>query len=374
VDKREEISTKIARVVEMLAAKNLGGALIGSQPNFSWLSAGGSNGIDLSREAGAGALFVRDDGKSFVLANRIEIERLLNEELAGTEFEPVEFAWEEEKASPTFVVDRARELLAGNNSLGSDIHLGPGVTPLESDLARCRYQLTVSEVERLRLLGSEAAEAIGKLTRLLRPGETEREVARRAADALAAHKIRSIVTLVATDDRIDKYRHPVPTDRSWHQKLMIVVCAQRGGLIASFTRIICKGTPPDELRKRTHLAAEVNAHLLAATRPGASGADLFKVAAQAYANLGYEGEEHLHHQGGATGYRTRDWVAHPACNERVQESQAFAWNPSITGTKVEETCIAFTDRVEVVTKSSQWPQIATRVDGQEYLSPDVLWL
>ena len=79
-------------------------------------------------------------------------------------------------------------------------------------------------------------------------------------------------------------------------------------------------------------------------------------------------------QGGAAGYRTRDWVAHPACTERVQVNQAFAWNPSVTGTKVEETCIALADGVEVLTSTSDWPQIPVQVEGREYLSPDIFVL
>ncbi|HSS20495.1 MAG TPA: M24 family metallopeptidase [Pyrinomonadaceae bacterium] len=374
MNKRDEINAKVDRLVEMLAAKNLGGALIGSQPNFSWLSAGGSNGIDLSRETGAGALFVRNDGKRFVLANRIEIQRLLDEELIETDFEPVEFGWEEEKASAAFFGLRTRRLLDDNSAIGSDIYSGPGVVPLESELARCRYQLTESEIERLRALGSDASEAIVKLAHELQPGEPEQQVARRVADGLAVHNIRSIVTLVAADDRISKYRHPVPTSQRWQHAVMIVVGAQRGGLITSFTRIVHHGTIPDDLRRRTEAAAQVNAQLLAATKPGASGADLFKLAAQTYASEGFANEERLHHQGGATGYRTRDWVAHPASNERVQLHQAFAWNPSVTGTKVEETCIAFADGVEVITGNAGWPQVSTRVDGREYLSPDILQL
>ena len=54
----------------MLAAENLGGVLVGAQHNFAWLTAGGSNGIDTSREQGAGALLVRADGKRFVIASR----------------------------------------------------------------------------------------------------------------------------------------------------------------------------------------------------------------------------------------------------------------------------------------------------------------
>jgi len=358
----------------MLAGNNLGGVLLSSQPNFAWFTAGGANGIDLSREPGAGALLVRSDGKRFVLANRIEMPRLLNEELAGQEFEPVEFSWEEEKASPGFLAAAAQKLLVNGAALGSDIDIGSDALPVDGQLARCRYQLTSSEIERFRSLGSDAARAIGKLARDLVPGETERQIARRASDALAAHDLRAVVNLVAADDRIQKYRHPVPTDRRWEKIVMLVACARRDGLIASFTRIVCNGAIPDELQRRTTAAARVNAKLLAATRPGATASELYEVAARAYAAEGFEGEQHLHHQGGACGYRTRDWVAHAACEETVQLDQAFAWNPSITGTKVEETCITSADGVEVLTTTADWPQIAISVQGQEYLSPDVLSL
>ncbi len=358
----------------MLAANNLGGVLVSSRHNFSWLTAGGTNGVDMSREAGAGALLVRNDGRRFVLANRIEMSRLLSEELAGEEFEPVEFSWEEEKASPTFLAARALTLLSKGEALGSDVDVGSNALPVAAALARCRYQLTGSEIERFRSLASDAAQAIGKLARELAPGETEREIARRVADVLAAHDISAVVNLVAADQRIQKYRHPVPTDCRWKKILMLVVCAQRGGMIASFTRIVCSGGIPDELRRRTLAAARVNAQLLSATRPTVSGADLYRLAALTYADEGYQGEEQLHHQGGASGYRTRDWIAHPACTERVQLDQAFAWNPSITGTKAEETCIAFADGVEVLTTTPDWPQIPVCVEGREYLSPDVLCL
>ena len=374
MDRSEEINAKTERLVEMLRANQLGGVLISSQHNFSWLTAGGSNGIDLSRDAGAGALLVRADGKRYLLASRNEMSRLLTEEIPEAGFEPVEFSWEEEKASSIFVVERAQRLLTANRPLGSDLYISNDAKLIESNIARCRYQLTASEIERLRSLASDASGAIGKLARETQAGESEREIARRVTNALAAYKIRSVVTLVAADDRISMYRHPVPSDLCWQKTLMIVVCARRGGLIASLTRIVCHGPVPEDLRRRTHAAAEVNAKLYAATRPGVSGADLFRVAADAYATAGFEHEEEFHHQGGATGYRTRDWVAHPASNERVQENQAFAWNPTITGTKMEETCIAFATDVQVVTATPGWPQIATQVGGREYLSPDILSL
>ena len=354
----------------MLAAEGLGGVLLGAQHNFAWLTAGGTNGVDASREAGACALLVRGDGRRFVLANRIEMARMLAEEVSADEFEPVEFAWEEEKSSPDFLAERARALLEAGEDLGSDLALG--ARAVEGAVARCRYQLTDPELERFRLLCRDAGEAVGGLARSLSPGETEKEVARRADGALAARDIRSVVTLVAADERLEKFRHPVPTGRAWERVLMVVVCARRAGLIASLTRIVCAGSAPEELRRRTAAAAGVNARLLAATRPGATGSELYAVAARAYAEEGFEGEERLHHQGGAAGYRTRDWVAHPACAETVQVNQAFAWNPSVTGTKVEETCIATAAGVELLTTTPGWPQIPVSVGGREYHSPDVL--
>lgn len=372
MDRLKEISEKSERVLELLAAEKLGGVLLMSQHNFSWLTGGGTNGVDTSREAGVGALLVREDGRRFLLASRIEMARLLTEELAGAEFEPIEFSWEEEKAEPFFLVERARSLLKTGAALGTDLAAGAGAANVEGALARCRYSLTLPEIDRYRALGRDAGHAIEELMRERVPGETEAEVARLAIDALATKGARSVVTLVAADERIGLYRHPLPTARRWEKSLMVVVCARRHGLIASLTRIICAGAVPEEMERRTHAAARVNAQLLAATRAGATGAELYEVAASAYAAEGFEGEQHLHHQGGACGYRTRDWVAHPASSERVRTEQAFAWNPSVTGTKVEETCIVHEDGPEVITATPSWPQIFVQAKGREYQAPGVL--
>lgn len=372
MDKNAEIAEKTERLSRMLAAEGLGGVVLVAQPNFAWLTAGSNNGIDTSREQGACALIVRADGKRFVLASRIEMARMLEEELSGVDFEPVEFGWEDEKASPTFLADLAAKIVGGGATLGSDLPLGSNVKAIDGIVAHCRYQLTAQELERFRQLGRDAGEVLGSVARSLAPGERESEIARRMSDELAARGMRSVVTLVAADERIAKFRHPVPTERTWERVVMLVTCARRKGLVASLSRIVCAGEVPEELKRRMLATARVNAKLLAATRPGAVGSELYRVAAEAYAAEGFPGEELLHHQGGAAGYRTRDWVAHPASVETVQTQQAFAWNPTVTGSKAEETCIASAEGVEVITTTPNWPQIPVQVGGREYLSPDVL--
>jgi len=358
----------------MLAAEDLGGVLISSQHNFSWITAGASNAVDLTRDRGVASIFVRNDGKRYLLANRIEMPRLLAEEVSEKHFEPIEFSWEAEKATPDFLVQQAISLMPEEKPVGSDLPQGTICRVIESALAQHRYQLTNDEIDRFRQLGRDAGEALGTVARSVRPGLSEREILRRATDALAAENIYTVVGLVAADHRLKNFRHPVSTDLRWERELMMVVCARRHGLIASLTRIVCAGRVSRELEERTVAAATVNANLFAATRPGTTGAELYKVAAAAYETAGFPREEQLHHQGGACGYRTRDWVAHPLSTDTVNARQAFAWNPSITGTKTEETVIVFADRIENITSSPDWPQIQVSIQGQVYALPGVLSL
>ena len=369
----QEIEEKTERLVRLCSREGLGGVLINSQPNFAWLTAGGRNGVDSSRENGVATLFVRGDGKRFVLANKIEMSRIITEELKGQNYEPLEFAWEDEKANPEFVTELARSVITEKMPLGCDLATGDART-IEGAIARTRYQLTAPEIDRFKALGKDAGAAIGDLAGSLAPGLTEREVACQANDALAAIGADAVVTLVAADERLQHFRHPLPKDVRWKKLLMIVVCARRYGLIASLTRIVCAGPLPEELGRRTRAAARVNAALFVATRPGVNGRELYEVATSAYRAEGFPGEEKLHHQGGAAGYRTRDWVAHPQCADEVQEHQAFAWNPSITGTKMEETMIAFEDHIEVITTTPDWPSIPIEVEERAYVFPDVLSL
>src|ERR1700704_6691176 len=133
---KQETEEKLERLARVIAGEGLAGVLINAQPNFAWLSAGGTNGIDSSREAGVGTLLVRRDGRRFVLANRIELNRLLTEQLNGQGYEPVEFGWEEEKVNPSLPAEIARSLLDQGLPLGSDSPLAPSVRVVDHALAR----------------------------------------------------------------------------------------------------------------------------------------------------------------------------------------------------------------------------------------------
>jgi antitoxin VapB len=214
---------------------------------------------------------------------------------------------------------------------------------------------------------------IGAVARCVDVGASELDVAGALTSALAPLQIRPVVLLVAADDRITRFRHPTPTASRWFRRLMIATCAERGGLVVAASRLVHVGRPDAELTRRTRAAAQTYAMLLDATKAGATGARLFEAAVSGYAAAGFPGEERLHHQGGAIGYRAREWVAHPRSEDVVTPPQAFAWNPTITGTKIEESCIVDADgRVDAFTSTRGWPSIEVDVRGQRVALPDLL--
>ncbi len=56
----------------------------------------------------------------------------------------------------------------------------------------------------------------------------------------------------------------------------------------------------------------------------------------------------------------------------VQPWQAFAWNPSITGTKSEDTILATPDGPEVISGSPDWPLVEATAAGRLVARPDIL--
>jgi antitoxin VapB len=228
------------------------------------------------------------------------------------------------------------------------------------------------ETDRFRALGRDAGVAVGTLCRTIEAGASELDVAARLISSLAAVGARTLVVLVAADARIAAFRHPLPTDARWRNTLLLACCAERHGLVVAFSRMVSAGSVSPDLVGRTRQTAGVYGALLRKTADGVTAAALYAAAAEAYRHAGFPGEEQRHHQGGAIGYKSREWVAHPSSPEIVQLPQAFAWNPSITGTKVEETALVSDDGIELVTASPGWPSIPIEVNNQTLAVPDIL--
>jgi len=358
-----ELELKHQRLVEWLGANHLAGVLIRRNENVAWLTGGAVELRVLTPgETGVASLLVTAAGKRYYLTTENEAPRLHDEEFGALDFEPVIFPW---YADETLA---AAAKLAGG-PLASDTPQ-PGTTPV--NLYPLRQSLSEPEIARYKWLGAETAAATVESLQEVKPGQSEYDLEAITAASLLKHGILPSVYLYAADERIYKYKHAVARGAKVKSYAMLNLCSRKWGLAVSITRFVHFGALPEELASRFKSAAQVNAALLDATRVGATSAELFKVAQDAYAAEGYPGEERFHHQGGPTGYGEREWVATPNGTEAVVNNQAFAWNPSIRGGKAEDTVVLRDGRIEWLTATPELPVIEASVNGKTYPAAGVL--
>ena len=369
-----------------LLERDAGGLLLSNRANFACLTLGGRNHVNMGSEMGASSMLLTAKGEMYYVGNNIEQPRILDEELSEFDLEARSFFWYEavDKALSAF---SHLTLVSDDGSAGENVH---------KYLDLIRSLLTDIEVEKYRELGARAAECMTEVCAGIKKGMGEREIAAQVACGAAARNIAAPVVLVAADDRIAKYRHPLPTEqelldakRDAREKkaekyVMVAGCFEKEGLVVSLTRFRAVSKLNSDVLERYRRIACVDADVMAATKPGVTLGDVLQEAQLAYQRHGFtpesadplkEGEWQNHHQGGLTGYGARTIIAVPGDPTEILSdhypgalkeyfgveatfAQAFAWNPSAPGVKSEDTFILLTEgRREIVTKTPQFPQV-----------------
>lgn len=331
------MSEKDQRLAAFCRERGCDGVLLRRRSNIAWITDGADTHCDTSTSLGI-ACVLWTPRKKTVFTDNIESARLRDEEFGG-DWEIVDRPWWEPERIP-----------AGN-----------WISDWPDDaIAELRFSLTPREIERVRALGRDAAEVMERLFKNdVKPGMTERHLGGALAGWLRDRGIFGHVILVAADDRISKYRHPIPTARPIERVVMAAICAQRHGLIVSVTRLVHFGPLSGDLRRRHDAVCTVDQALHSATRPGARWCDVLAAGVRAYEQTGFGEEWKKHHQGGPMGYEARDFKATPGETRCVLENQLVGWNPSITGTKSEDTILS---TGEIVTQTGDWPMCGTRPD------------
>lgn len=329
---------KRQRLLGVLDRHDADRLVLSAPGTVSWYLDGARSHVVMAVDAGVCVVVVDRDGDT-VVTTRNEVDRLLAEELPpDVEVQVVQW-WEPMVADPV----PAGELREGDPAL-------------DEELRAARATLLPGERQRYRSLGSDTASALTDACLHVTASMEEW----RAAAVLAAHLYERgtepLVLLVAGAERAPRFRHPLPTTAPLGELAMLVVCARRQGLIISATRWVSFAALPGQRAELFSRIREVDAAFLRATRPGRAVGEVLADGIEAYAAAGFEPEEWTrHHQGGATGYLTRDPVATPGLSATVLEAQAFAWNPSAAGAKSEDTVVVTAAGVEVLSVDPRWP-------------------
>ncbi|MCA9446844.1 MAG: M24 family metallopeptidase [Candidatus Omnitrophica bacterium] len=363
----EEFTAKFERMRSLIQAKGVGALILSRRSNFAWLSCGGENYVVSSSEGGVGSLVVTPE-KVYCLTTNIEVHRFLEEELDGLPVEGLPYPWYEASEEP----GRTLSKIVDGNFIGAD---GPGWDlDLSAEMVALRYPLFPPEVDRYRSLGAKTAILMSEVCRSLKPGMTELTMAADLEKACTERGLEAYVRLIAFDERIDRYRHPIPTEKELEARAMVVLCAREKGLIINLTRMVNLKPVDADLKRRHEACCRIDTALNLASKPGVALSEIFQQGVHQYEAEGFPEEWKLHHQGGTTGYEGRDYFGNPTASEVLTAPSAVAWNPSIRGTKSEDTFLVTEQGVENLCESKDWPQIESKTDLGTLKRCDILEL
>ncbi|HQY87595.1 MAG TPA: M24 family metallopeptidase [Tepidisphaeraceae bacterium] len=352
---------KLKKLATFLDRHQLDGVMLWHRPNFAWLTGGGDNHVSRSSAIGVAGLIATRDSITCI-CNNIESPRIAAEELAGLEIEIIDYEWHDDSSAK-----KAFEKAIGNKKFAADFNSSDlDLADLPKNFAELRWQLCPEEIERYRIGGRLTSEAIESACRMIEPGMTEKQIAGILDLEVHARGLHPVVTLIAADERLMKFRHPIPTEKSFENVVMLVTCADYKGLISNVTRIVHVGKLNEEGQSRVQAVADIDATINLVTKPRKSLSELFAELQNAYELAGHADQWNFHHQGGITGYMGREVFARPGENTIVQIDQAFAWNPSVAGCKSEDTVLISSDGIELLTAHSpNWPTVMGRSHAGE---------
>lgn len=355
----------IDKLKKFLKENDYDGILLKNRRNFSWLTEGKHNHIVLSDSSGVADWLIFHDAH-YLITTSMEEARILEEECKDLSFsfEKRSVGWMESTDSIVNESTKGKRMASDTSYMDFDY--------VDHLLADVRSVLSLNEINRYRYLCQEAGEVVENVCRLIKPGMTEFEIASMVHAMTVERGIYAGVVLVATDERIYRYRHPIPTMKRIERHGMVVLCAEKGGLVANVTRFVHFGEVPDALRENIKKTAQIDVKMNAATLPGNEAGFVIQTAIEEYQAAGFPDDWKLLHQGGLTGYQSRERLAVLNDKSKIKENQAYAWNPSLPGFKSEDTILVHKNKVEFMTHTGNWPSICVKQDEILYKRPDIL--
>lgn len=363
-----EVAEKRTRLKEYLSSHRIDAVLLNSQAMFAWYTGGYENRVVLADNGGA-AVIVADGQRDVIITTNIEATRLRQEtDLEARGFTIRAVPWEKEDDYPAEI-----RAAIGDRRCRSEMN-HPSLATVDGDFFKLTYQLNEQEISRYRMLGRDCSLAMEEALSTIEPGMREFDVSAAMAKSLLSRGVLPNLVLVASDERMKLYRHPLCTPKRIKKSVMAVLCGKRNGLIVNMTRLLNFGAVPGELRRRTDAVLRIDVAVNHDTQVGRPANEIFRRLTEYYKDAGFAEEWRHHHQGGPTGYQGRSYKANFEETRPVLLHQAYAWNPSIAGTKSEDTILVHEDKIEFLSQPVNGPSIEIRTpDGSaRYHRADII--
>jgi len=333
---------RIQLLRDLMKAQGLDAFVLRRNPNLAWAIAGRAH-VPTTIDAACFDLIITQESAT-AITNVVEAPRLIAEELPS-EVTVKTVKWSE---------GRDPQLPTGSK-VGCDQPGGDRID-LGTEVEIMRASLISSDVERFKEICIDAAVALGNAMKQIESTDREIDVAGLITHSLWQADLEIAFLGVAGADRVHTFRHPLPTDAVIGNRVSASICAKRKGLIASVTRIVTFGDVTNSMTNEYTSIFKVEAALLDATVVGRPFSDPINAAIAAYPAHGFDADEWTkHHQGGPTGFLPRDWPANQSTTRLIAENQPIAWNPTGKGWKAEDTILATSSGVQLLTIDPEWP-------------------
>lgn len=361
-DRRADIEYKQALVANLLKEVGCDGLLVLEPENFSWLTGGGTARGILDTEAMPG-LYMSGEGRWLICSN-VDTQRIFDEEIDGLGFQLKEWPWHWGRGQ--FLAD----LCQGRN-VACDQPLGSSKV-VADQLHKLRRIFTEYEQACYRALGQIVSHALEATGRTVIQGETEREIAGQLSHRLMHRGAAPQVISVYADGRSRAYRQAGYTGALVKNYGVFTVVARKYGLSACASRTVVFGQVEGNLRKDHDAACKVSATYVAGSWPDSVPRQILASGQRIYQIAGVEHEWTLCPQGHLTGRSIVEMMLTPQNEELLQNHSAITWHASVGSAVSCDTFLISEEGPRSITAAENWPLKRIRIQGAEFVRPDLL--
>jgi Xaa-Pro aminopeptidase len=361
-DRRSDVEAKMGRVGSLLQEVGCEGLLVLEPENLAWLTSGATaRGL---LDPGAGLALYCNGEQRWLLASNVDSQRVFDEELDGLGFQLKEWPWHWGREQ--LLAD-----LCQNRRVACDRPL-PETWLVADALGHLRRQMTVYEQACYFALGQTLSHALEAACRTLNVNETERETAGQLSHRLIHRGVQPLYVGVAADGRSRLYRRFGFTSTPIRQYAVLTASGRKYGLTATASRSVCFGEPDEQFRQDHNAVCRVSASYLASTWPDAVPREILLAGRRIYLISGFEHEWQLAPQGHVTGRVPVELALTPQTEELFQPGWAVTWTASAGAASSCDTFLVTETGPQVVTPTEVWPLKRIRIQGAEFVRPDVL--
>jgi hypothetical protein len=361
-DRRGALDARKGRIAALLQEVGCDGLLVAEPENFAWLSSGAAARGSFD-PAAAPCLYFNHEQR-WVLCSNTDSQRLFDEEVDGLGFLLKEWPWHWGREQ--LLAD-----LCHGRKVASDLHRND--TAFVGDQLR-RQRRTHDSYDQAcySALGQIVSHAVEATCRTFNAGDTEREVAGQLSHRLLHRGAQPLVISVAADGRSRLYRQPGFTSMPINKYGVLTVTARKYGLCVTTSRSVSFGPPPGEFRREHDAAAKVSAGYNAATWPDAVPREILLTGRRIYQVCDYEHEWLADSQGWITGRAPVELALTPKTEELLQSGWALTWRASAGAALSCDTFLVAEQGPVSVTAVESWPLKRIRIQGADFLRPDIL--